>query len=322
MHISNLSARLIRYRHGSPDRLARLGPFLRRLDVQSAIRPDRLRPVLLVAGILCSAMAVAQSSDGDPVTRGEYVFHAAGCYACHTDIDGGGEPLAGGRALDTSFGRFFSPNITPDPEHGIGGWSAEDLWHALTDGEGPDGTHYYPVFPFPSYAAMTRADSDALHAYLMSVAPKAVANREHELPWYLRWRLPARIWQWLFLEEGTFTPTPGKSEAWNRGAYLVQALGHCGECHTPRGAAGNLLREQHLAGNPEGPGGDAVPSIRSDTEDGIAGWSASEIATYLKSGEDPDFDFAGGEMVTVIDESTSRLTDADRAAIATYLKDL
>jgi mono/diheme cytochrome c family protein len=166
----------------------------------------------------------------DEAARGEYVFRAAGCAACHTRE--GAPPLAGGRAFDTPFGRFYSPNITPDPRHGIGRWSADDLWRALTRGEGPGGVHYYPVFPFTSYAAMTREDSDALHAYLMSVAPKAVASKAHELPWYLRWRFAAWAWKWLFLDTRPFSPVQGRSARWNRGAYLVRALGHCGECHT------------------------------------------------------------------------------------------
>jgi mono/diheme cytochrome c family protein len=227
-----------------------------------------------------------------------------------------------GRALATPFGTFYSPNITSHPQHGIGAWSADDLWRALTLGEGPGGVHYYPVFPYPSYAAMRREDSDALHAYLMTVPPQAVPNREHDLPWYLRWRFAARVWKWLFLDTATFRAREDKPPAWNRGAYLVSALGHCGECHTPRNLAGALARERHLAGNPQGPEGDAVPAIRSDIDDGIESWSESEIATYLKSGEDPDFDFAGGAMVDVIEENTGRLTDEDRGAIATYLKDL
>lgn len=272
----------------------------------------------LLALLLMSTTVLARA---DEASRGEYVFHAAGCGACHTRPEDGAPPLAGGRAFDTPFGRFYSPNITPHPRHGIGGWTADDLWRALTRGEGPDGTHYYPVFPFTSYAAMTRADSDALYAYLMGVVPQAVPSKAHELPWYLRWRLAAWAWQWLFLDTRPFSPAPGRSEQWNRGAYLVRALGHCGECHTPRGVAGQLLADRHLAGNPLGPDGDPVPSIRPDNE-GIGQWSESEIATYLKSGEDPDFDFAGGLMVEVIDENTSHLTDDDRRAIAAYLKAL
>jgi len=272
--------------------------------------------------VLLAVLAAPAAAQPDAAERGGYVFRAAGCGACHTRPEGEGPPLAGGRALDTPFGRFFSPNITPHPQHGIGTWSADDLWRALTHGEGPGGVHYYPVFPYPSYAAMRREDSDALHAYLMSVEPQAVANRDHEIAWYLRWRLAARVWKWLFLDTGTFEEVAGKSKEWNRGAYLVQALGHCGECHTPRGLAGQLLRDRHLAGNPEGPEGDPVPGIRSDNDGGLVRWSESEIMEYLKSGMDPDFDFAGGAMVEVIDEGTSHLSDADRRAIATYLGDL
>ena len=262
------------------------------------------------------------AAGGADAARGAYVFHAAGCGACHTRPEGEGPPLAGGRALATPFGTFYAPNITPDPEHGIGSWSADDLWLALTAGEGPGGVHLFPVFPYTSYTKMRREDSDALHAYLMSVAPQPVANREHDLPWFLRSRLAAWAWKRMFLDDTPFVPVQGRSEQWNRGAYLVAALGHCGECHTPRNAAGAVDRTAHLSGNPQGPDGDPVPSIRSDGEEGIESWSENEIVEYLKSGMDPDFDFAGGAMVEVIEDNTSHLTDADRRAIAVYLKDL
>ncbi len=279
----------------------------------------RAAAVMALVTLLAAGAARAQ---GDAAQRGEYVFRAAGCAACHTQPEDKGAFLAGGRALDTPFGRFFSPNITPHPQHGIGNWSADDLWRALTEGESPGGAHYYPVFPFPSYAAMRRADANALHAYLMSVTPAPAANREHELPWYMDFRIANLFWKWLFLDADTFEPVPGKSEQWNRGAYLVNALGHCGECHTPRNRFGALDRERHLAGNPDGPEGEPVPGIRSDGEGGLERWSAGAIASYLEDGMDPDFDFAGGAMVEVIEDGTRHLTDADRAAIAAYLKDL
>lgn len=272
------------------------------------------------------AMVYPAHAQSDAVARGQYLFHAGGCAACHTRPEAkgepAGEPLAGGRALDTPFGRFYSPNITPHPDRGIGRWNADDLWRALSEGVGPGGVHYYPVFPYTSYTRMLREDSDAIHAYLMSVPPQAVLNREHEIAWFVRWRFANRVWKWLFLEEGRFAPVADKDAVWNRGAYLVDALGHCGECHSPRGRPGAVQREQHLAGNPEGPDGESVPSIRSDGEGGLSKWSFNEIVTYLKSGEDPDFDFAGGAMVEVIEDNTSRLSDDDRKAIATYLKDL
>jgi mono/diheme cytochrome c family protein len=275
----------------------------------------------LVAGQTAGSGGAARAATGD-AARGEYVLRAGGCAACHTQAEEAGPPLAGGRPLETPFGTFYAPNITPHPEHGIGRWSAEDLWRALREGEGPGAVHYYPVFPYPSYAAMRREDSDALHGYLMGVEPQAVPNREHDLPWYLRWRVAARIWKWLFLDTEPFTPRADKSGEWNRGAYLVTALGHCGECHSPRNLLGVVERDRHLAGNPDGPEGSAVPSIRSDTEEGIASWSVKEVMEYLKSGMDPDFDFAGGAMAEVIEDNTEHLTDADRRAIAVYLKDL
>lgn len=290
--------------------------------------------MVMVMGTTVSGaqQSVDAKADANAVERGEYVLNAAGCVACHTrpEVEAPdnaakhekGARLAGGHALDTPFGVFYSPNITSHSEHGIGGWSADDLWLALTQGEGPDGTHYYPVFPFPSYTAMTRRDSDDLYHYLMSTEAQAVANREHDLAWYVSWRFSNRVWKWLFFEQQSFAEDPAKSKQWNRGAYLVNALGHCGECHSPRAANGVVQRDLHLSGNPLGPEGDPVPSLRSDMEEGIEDWTASEIATYLESGEDPDFDFAGGAMVDVIDDSTSKLSEQDRDAIAQYLKDL
>lgn len=279
----------------------------------------RAAAVMALVTLLAAGAARAQ---GDAAQRGEYVFRAAGCAACHTQPEDKGAFLAGGRALDTPFGRFFSPNITPHPQHGIGNWSADDLWRALTEGESPGGAHYYPVFPFPSYAAMRRADANALHAYLMSVTPAPAANREHELPWYMDFRIANLFWKWLFLDADTFEPVPGKSEQWNRGAYLVNALGHCGECHTPRNLLGVLDGERHLAGTAEGPDGEAIPNITPHRADGIGKWSVSDLRWYLETGGLPDGDFAGSLMAEVIDEGLSQLTDEDREAIAVYLKHL
>ena len=286
----------------------------------------------LLALFIAGSVQAQQSADAQAIPRGDYVLSAAGCVACHTrpETDAGegveaqekGQRLAGGRALVTPFGTFYSPNITPDQEHGIGAWSSDDLWRALSQGEGPGGVHYYPVFPFPSYSSMKRSDADDLYRYLMSLEPQAVANREHDLAWYVSWRFSNWVWKLMFFDPQPVAEDATKSKAWNRGAYLVKALGHCGECHTPRAPHGVVQREQHLAGNDNGPEGEPVPGIRSDGEDGISDWTASEIATYLRSGEDPDFDFAGGAMVEVIDDSTSKLSDDDRAAIAEYLKDL
>jgi mono/diheme cytochrome c family protein len=259
---------------------------------------------LLMTGV------VAASPPGD----GEYLFHAAGCLACHTAEDS--EPLAGGRAFDTPFGVFYAPNITPDKETGIGSWSRTDFITALKHGRSPDGDAYYPVFPYPSYRLMSDADAGSLYDFLMSRPRATRRNRAHEPAWWLnRWVM--RAWQWWFLEE----PSPGPSDPQlQRGRYLVDALGHCGECHTPRTLAGTLDPDRYLAGTREGPDGEAVPNITPHRETGIGKWDADDLGYFLESGERPDGDYTGGLMSEVIDNTTARLTAADRAAMVAWLQ--
>jgi mono/diheme cytochrome c family protein len=285
--------------------------------------------MLAVATILSPALPLhAQDAAGtaaeaaDPaVARGAYVFRAAGCLACHTDAEGGGAPLAGGRALETPFGTFYSPNITPDPRTGIGAWSEADFITALRHGTSPDGDPYYPAFPYTSYTGMTDEDMRDLFAYLMAQPPVERDNRAHALnfPYSLRFTLTG--WQILFFEPGAYQPVADEDAAWNRGAYLVRHLGHCGECHSPRGFFGAVDEERALAGNPEGPGGDKVPNLTPSPE-GLADWSDSDIAFALKTGITPDGDFLSDSMGEVIEEGTSHLSDADLSAIAIYLKSL
>lgn len=291
-----------------------------------------LLAVVVAVFALLQPLFAQQSVDGASIKRGEYVLNAAGCVACHTRqqskatdtlaAQSKGPRLAGGRALHTPFGTFYSPNITADKDHGIGAWSANDLWRALTEGEGPGAVHYYPVFPFPSYSAMKRSDVDDLYHYLMSVKAQPIANQEHDLSWFVSWRFTNWVWKLLFYDPQILVDDPTKSKVWNRGAYLVNVLGHCGECHSPRAANGVVQRALHLSGNPQGPEGEPVPSLRGDAEQGVKDWTVNDIVTYLRSGEDPEFDFAGGAMVEVIDDSTSKLSDEDLNAIAQYLKDL
>lgn len=267
--------------------------------------------------LLLAALAVpAQEA---PAEGGEYILRAGGCAACHTDSENDGPFLGGGEPLETPFGTFHAPNITPHPEHGIGGWSEEDLARSLTRGVGPGGRHYYPVFPYTSYAGMREEDIAALHAYLMSVPPAARPNRTHELPWYLRWRGVMRLWKWWFFEPRAFRPDRERSAQWNRGAYLVNVLGHCGECHTPRNAVGARRARMHLAGNPQGAEERAAPNITPDEETGIGGWTAGELVDYFEFGIKPDGDVVGGPMAEVIDEGLSHLRRGDLEAIARYL---
>ncbi|WP_193371096.1 cytochrome c [Pelagibius marinus] len=285
--------------------------------------------VVLAALLVSVAGARAQSgaettaeSLSDPaVARGAYVFKAAGCLACHTDSKGGGAPLAGGRPLKTPFGTFYSPNITPDPATGIGAWNEADFVTALRHGTSPQGDPYYPAFPYTSYSGMTDQDMRDLFAYLMAQPPVARENRAHDLGFPYNMRFTLGIWKAMFFEAGAFQPVAGKDAQWNRGAYLVRHLGHCGECHSPRGFLGAVDASRELAGNPQGPDGGKVPNL-TPGPGGLGDWSESDIAYALKSGITPDGDFLSDSMGEVIDNATSQLTDEDRTAISIYLKDL
>lgn len=254
--------------------------------------------------------------------RGAYVLRAAGCVACHTDEENDGPFLAGGRALETPFGTFYSPNITFDREHGIGAWQAQDFFRALGHGVAPDGSSYYPVFPYTSYTRMRREDMFALWAYLASVPKSARKNTPHDLVWYMRFRVANRVWKWLFFEPGVFQPDEKRSKSWNRGAYLVKAMAHCAECHTPRTRLGNLDKNLAYAGAREGPEGESTPNITPDKDTGIGEWRRSELVDYLSEGLLPDGDYAGGIMVDVIGDGLKYLSAEDLQAIAEFIMTL
>lgn len=259
----------------------------------------------------------AVQAEGDPA-RGEYVLRVGGCVECHTVEDEDGVFLAGGRTLETPFGTFNVPNITPH-ETGIGAWSAAEFVQAMKEGISPGGQHYFPAFPYTSYTRMSEQDLLDLKAYLDTVEPVAREVPDHELdfPYGLRPLLGG--WKLLFFDDGAFRPDPSRSEAWNRGAYLVNGPSHCSECHTPRNAFGARIEERFLAGTRDGPEGEAVPNITPHEEDGIGGWSTSDIVYALQTGILPDGDVLGGAMGDVIDGSTSHLERADLEAIAEYL---
>ena len=252
--------------------------------------------------------------------RGAYVFAAAGCKGCHTAKNG--ETLAGGRPLETPFGTFYGPNITADPEHGIGDWSDADFIRALRQGVAPDGRDYYPVFPYTSFTAMTAEDMLDLKAYIFSLPTVAEPNLEHEIALEVRFRPVLAPWKALNLEQGAVPDDPGQSDTWNRGRYLVRALGHCGECHTPRGRDGATRDDMLMAGTKDGPEGDSVPNITPHRETGIGRWSPLDLEFLLEIGMLPDGDFVGSSMGEVVDETTSQLTDDDRAAMVEYLLSL
>lgn len=285
------------------------------------------RGLLMAALFLPFAGAAAQeASDEAAILRGEYVSHAAGCSGCHTDVKGKGAPLAGGRRLKTPFGDFLGPNITPDPDHGIGDWTLADFTRALREGASPNGDPYYPAFPYASFSRMTDGDIADLWAWLQTVEPKDTANGDHDLNFPYGWRWLTGVWRALYFAPGEFEagdPPAAVGEAdletWERGAYLVRVLGHCGECHTPRGGLGAMDAELFLAGNANGAEGAPVPNITPDRATGLGGWTMAEIEDYLEIGMDPDGDFAGGAMAEVIERTTGKLTPADRRAVAVFL---
>jgi mono/diheme cytochrome c family protein len=276
----------------------------------------RMRRALALLLLVAGTSAAAQD---EAVRRGEYVFHAAGCLGCHTAKEG--KPLAGGRALDTPFGVYYAPNITPDPETGIGRWSPEDFRRALRHGEMPSGAPYFPVFPYTSFTGMTDGDIADLFAYLKTREAVAQPNKPHEVQFPFGWRFLMRGWRMLYFEEGPLQPVANQSAEWNRGRYLTEALGHCGECHTPRNPLGGLESDRAYAGVRGGPDGQNAPNI-TPHESGIKTWSIEDITTLLASGQTPEFDYVGSGMGEVVANSTSKLTDADRRAIAVYLKSL
>jgi mono/diheme cytochrome c family protein len=275
------------------------------------------------AVMLWLAVATAPAGAADTDTQqGEYLFRAAGCAGCHTDEENKGAPLAGRRALHSPFGTFYTSNITPDPDTGIGRWSEADFVRALREGISPQGEHYYPAFPYTSYTQLTDADLHAIWVYLRSLKPVRQVNQPHELLWYLRWRATLWVWKLVFFDPGSYQPQTDQSPAWNRGAYLVKAVTHCGECHTPRNLLGGFKQAQYLAGNPHGVDDAKVPNITPDRNTGIGKWTENDLVYYLETGATPDGDYAGDAMADVIDNSTSHLTSDDRRAIAVYIKSL
>ncbi len=250
---------------------------------------------------------------GDPA-RGQITFAAAGCASCHTAPDDTSGLLSGGQVFATGFGTFIAPNISPDPEHGIGNWTDLDLANAIVKGVSPDGTHYYPAFPYSAYNKAKMQDVVDLIAHLRNLPASDIASKPHQIGFPFNIRRSVGGWK-LFFGGDAWVLQDTPTEQINRGRYLVEALGHCAECHTARNALGGLQRDQWMAGAPNPSGEGRIPNI---TPTGLL-WSEGEIASYLKSGFTPDFDTAGGEMAAVI-KNTSQLSDGDLAAIAAYLK--
>lgn len=268
---------------------------------------------LLLIGAVAGAFA-----QGD-ARRGEYLTKAAGCLGCHTEAKKDAVPFAGGRALKTPFGTFYGPNVTPHPMAGLGRWSEADFVRAMRLGLRPDGAHYFPAFPYPSFTRIRDSDLRDLWAYLRSLAPNPRASQPHELRFPFGWRILVIGWKWLFFNPGAFVDDPKRAPPVNRGAYLVEALGHCGECHTPRNFLGGPKRDRFLAGSAKGPDGKSVPNL---TPARLKKWNDAELKDFLQTGLTPDGDVAAETMGEVVRNTTGQLVAADLAAVIAYLRAL
>lgn len=282
----------------------------------------RVRTTLLaaaLAGVAGVALAASMPRDTShaQVMRGRYLVEAGDCAACHTAQ--GGKPFAGDRPIPTPFGVIYASNITPDAETGIGKWSDEDFWHAMHDGRRPGGEHLYPAFPYPWYTRLSHDDVLAIKAYLDTLPAVRQTVRAPDLPWPMSWRGSLAMWNTMFFKEGEFVPDRSRSPEWNRGAYLVEGLGHCGACHSPKNLLGGIKRGERFEGG-KGEGWFAT-SLRPTHGEGLGDWSVDDIVSYLKTGAN-DRARAMGPMAEVVEHSTRFLSDADLRAIATYLKDL
>lgn len=279
-----------------------------------------LAGLVLVDLALCSAVAgAALAAEPSPelIAYGKTLVEAGDCAGCHTADPA--KPFAGGKRIDTPFGAIYAPNLTPDRDTGIGAWQDADFTRALRTGTAPDGSLYYPAFPYPYFTHMTKDDTLAIRAYLGTLAPVVNRNKPPELRWPFGYRGLMRAWNLLFFTPGLFEPDQSKSAAWNRGAYLVTGLGHCGACHTPKNYFGADKTTQALSGSALD--GWYAPRLDGAARTGLQSWSADDITEYLQSGRNAR-SHADGPMAEVIVNSTSKMSDADVRAIAGYLKSL
>jgi mono/diheme cytochrome c family protein len=258
----------------------------------------------------------AELTNADATAKGAYIARMADCAACHTAK--GGVPFAGGRAFVLPFGTIYTPNLTPDAETGIGKWTDTDFLNAVHRGVAPNGSHYYPAFPYASYTLLTDEDVLAIKAYLFSLTPVKQTNEPNTFafPFNQRWLMT--IWASLFNPNHRFRAIQGQSAEWNRGAYLVEAAGHCGECHTPRNLMQALDQRHKFAGG-VAEGWNAY-NISADRVSGIGDWSAEQLAAYLSTGHAKGRGVASGPMAEAVELSLSALTKSDIASIVTYLR--
>ncbi len=279
--------------------------------------PNRMPWVaILLITLAFASNARPIEAQATQIQRGQYLARAGDCISCHTAS--GGQPLAGGGRLDTPFGYMLAPNITPDAATGIGLWSSDDFYRALHAGVNHSGQDMYPTMPYDFYTKVTRADSDAIYAYLRSLTPVTnLIEVDHlHFPFDERWTMAG--WRELYFKEGTFAPLPDKSAAWNRGAYLVEGLGHCSACHSPRNVLGAIEKSKQFDGAVID--GWFALNLSEDITTGLGSWSIEDIATYLKTGAVDGKTTAIGPMAEVVENSLRYLTDVDLRAMGEYLK--
>ena len=263
------------------------------------------------------ASALANRAPG--LANGKEMFYAGGCASCHaTPGQDDRTRLGGGLGLKSPFGTFYVPNISPDPNDGIGRWSEADFVTAMQKGTSPDGRHYFPTFPYTSYQRMRVEDVRDLFAHLKSLPPVQGKVRDHDVPFPFNVRRTLGGWKLLFLDGKSFQGDASKSAQWNRGAYLVNAPGHCAECHSPRNILGGITQSQRFAGGPNPEGEGWIPNI---TQKALGDYSEKDIAYILETGNTPDGDSVGGAMAAVV-RNTSQLSAEHRAAMAAYIKSL
>ncbi len=280
---------------------------------------DQPAPVPLTTNAQPNVTLTPQApADNAPAAeRGKYLVTVGDCAACHTRP--GGPDFAGGLPLNTPFGVIYTANITPDKDTGIGSWTPEQFRRAMQEGKDDQGKNLYPAFPYPYYTHVSAADVEAIRAYLATVKPVSYSPPANKLPFPLNIRVFVKAWNWLNFKPGRFEPVATQTAEWNRGAYIVNGLGHCGACHTPKTFIGGDKKGQALQG------GELdywyAPSLNGDGRGGLKNWSVGDITTYLRSGSNDHAD-ASGSMQDVVEISTSKMSDADLRAIAVYLKSL
>ena len=303
---------------------------LRKLTIAALAAVVVIALVLWVLTNPATVPAAALPPHTPDLANGHTLFEIGGCASCHaTPADDADKvernKLGGGLPLKSPFGTFYAPNISPDPEDGIGAWSEADFVTALTKGTSRRGRHLFPAFPYTSYQHMTLDDARDLFAYLQTLPPVAGRAHRHEIGFPFNIRRLVGLWKLLYFHGGPFVPDPRQSAQWNRGAYLVNGPGHCAECHSPRNALGAIVESERFAGGPSPDGKGFVPNI---TPTGLqhwgsdnTAWSQKDIASFLADGMNPAGDYAGSGMAEVI-RNTSQLAAADREAIATYIASL